>query len=76
MRAACRVLTMAVAVAAAAVPAAGVMVTVSPSGNTYLRSSASNANQGSDTFPRVNASPNRTLIRFDQELTGLRSRVR
>ena len=41
-------------------------MTLSASGGTYVRSSATNANQGTDTFLRVNTSPLRTLVRFDQ----------
>lgn len=52
--------------AAAAAPAQGALVTLQASGDTYLRSGAPNATEGSETFLRVNSSPNRALVRFDQ----------
>jgi hypothetical protein len=49
-----------------AATAAGSTVTLTASGDTYLRSGAADANSNGDTFLRVNSSPNRALVRFDQ----------
>src|SRR5215470_3507525 len=55
---------------ATAAAAGATTVTLTASGDTYLRSSASNANQGTDTFLRVNSSPLRALVQFDQSAIG------
>jgi hypothetical protein len=47
-------------------PVRAVTVTLDASGDTYLRSGASDSNEGTATFLRVNSSPIRTLVRFDQ----------
>src|SRR5437773_400369 len=61
-----RAVFVAIAVVAHAVAAAGSTVSLPASGDTYLRSGAVNANQNGDAFLRVNSSPNRALVRFDQ----------
>ncbi|HSQ01020.1 MAG TPA: DNRLRE domain-containing protein [Candidatus Dormibacteraeota bacterium] len=47
-------------------PAGATQVMLSPTADTYLRSGAQNGNDGSATFVRINSSPNRALVRFDQ----------
>ena len=49
-----------------AAPAGATVVTLNPTGDTYLRSGAQNSNEGDATFVRINSSPNRALVRFDQ----------
>ncbi len=49
-----------------AVPAGASVVTLNATGDTYLRSGAQNSNDGSATFVRINSSPLRTIVRFDQ----------
>ncbi|MBX3028467.1 DNRLRE domain-containing protein [bacterium] len=46
--------------------APAVQVVLSASADTYLRSGGANANEGTATFLRINSSPNRALVRFDQ----------
>jgi hypothetical protein len=52
--------------AISAPPAPAALVTLTANGDTYLRSGAGNANEGNETFLRINSSPNRSLVRFDQ----------
>jgi len=59
--------TLAVAVVIACCTAAsGATVTLAPSADTDIRSGGPDANQGSAAFMRVNSSPIRALVRFDQ----------
>ena len=51
---------------ALAAPSRATLVTLQASGDAYLRSGAPNANEGGETFLRINSSPNRALVRFDQ----------
>ena len=47
-------------------PAGATVVTLSATADAYLRSGAANANDGAASFVRINSSPNRSLVRFDQ----------
>lgn len=60
----CIVVACSAAIAAASSSAA--MVAFPAVADTYLRSSANDANEGIATFLRVRSGPNRTLVRFDQ----------
>lgn len=46
--------------------AGATQVVLDPTADTYLRGGAPNANQGDAGLLRVNSSPNRALVRFDQ----------
>ncbi|MEO8601304.1 MAG: hypothetical protein ABI629_01875, partial [bacterium] len=47
-------------------PAGAATVTLSASGDTYLREGARNSNAGDGVFVRITSGPNRALVRFDQ----------
>lgn len=51
---------------ALAAPSRAALVTLQASADAYLRSGAPNANEGAETLVRINSSPNRAMVRFDQ----------
>jgi len=60
-------IALALALASAAQPASAIVTTLDPTGDSWISSSNTNQNHGTDTFLSVtNSGNNRSLVRFDQ----------